>query len=189
MESRSSSSRIAKPDPDALPPDQKEVYDIIKNGPRGFVGWPILGWLKRPDFCNRAQHLGLYSRYGSSLPPRLSELAIMITERFWGGESDWWGHKPIAIKEGVSPEVLEALRQRKTPHFEKRDERVVYDLAMALFQHKRVTDVLYAEAIEVLGEDQVIDLTGLFGYYSMIAFSLLMFDVSPPPEGVGDLDT
>lgn len=183
------STRLEQLEPEKLPPDQKEAHDTILNGPRGFVGWPLQAWVRRPDFCNRAQHLGLYSRYGSSLPPRLSELAIMITERFWGGESDWWGHKPIAVKEGIEPEVLEALRQRKMPHFKKVDERIIYDLAMALFQHKRVTDVLYKEAIEVLGEEQLIDLTGLFGYYSLIAYSLLMFDVSPPPEGVGDLDT
>ena len=64
--------RIPAPDPDALDADQRAVYDAIANGPRKGVRGPLAVWLHRPLLADRAQALGRYCRYDSSLPPRTS---------------------------------------------------------------------------------------------------------------------
>ena len=69
--------RLVPPDPATLTEDQRRVYDQITNGPRGQVRGPLAIWLHRPGLAETAQSLGAYCRYGSSLEPRLSELAIL----------------------------------------------------------------------------------------------------------------
>lgn len=176
-------SRIAPPDPETLTPRQKEVYDAIASGPRGRVRGPLAVWLHRPDLADAAQRLGRYCRYDTSLPPRLSELAILATARVWNSEFEWAAHKPIALEAGISPRIVEAIRTGGVPAFEKDDEAVVYDFAVTLHSERKVSDALYARAVEVLGEETVVDLTGLLGYYTLISMTINVFEV-PLPEGV-----
>lgn len=176
-------TRIAPLDPDNLSPRQKEVHDTIASGPRGQVRGPLAIWLNRPDLADRAQALGQYCRYDSSLSPRLSELAILATARVWKSEFEWAAHKPIALKAGVSADIVEAIRLDKQPVFDKPDEAVVYEFATVLHTQRKVDDALYARAVEVLGQETVVDLTGLLGYYTLISMTINVFEV-PPPNGI-----
>jgi 4-carboxymuconolactone decarboxylase len=106
----STMTRIRELDPATMSAEQKTVYDAIVSGPRGRVRGPLAVWLHRPGLADRAQALGEYCRYGTSLEKRLSELAIIIMGRTWNAEFEWWAHKPIALKEGVSEAVVEAIR-------------------------------------------------------------------------------
>lgn len=173
-------SRVKTPDPENLTPEQKPVYDAIMAGPRGHVVGPLAVWLNRPELCNRAQDLGAYARYGTCLEPRLSELAIIVSGRFWGAEFEWYSHKKIALKAGISPEAVEAIRTNQTPKFDKDDERIVYEFALTLQTEHKVSDALYRSAIETLGQDAVIDLVGVLGYYTLIAMTIKAFEVDLP---------
>ena len=125
--------------------------------------------------------MGAFCRFGTSLEPRLSELAILVTGRVWTAQFEWSVHKPIALAAGLAPDIVEAIRTRRTPAFERRDERVVHDFAQAMHRDRKVTDELYAEAIEVLGERGVVDLVGVLGYYTLISMTITAFNV--PLEG------
>jgi 4-carboxymuconolactone decarboxylase len=72
-------SRVPDLDPEKLSPEQRKVYDAIVAGPRGRVVGPLRVWLQSPELADRAQALGAFCRFGTSLPPRLSELAILVT--------------------------------------------------------------------------------------------------------------
>jgi 4-carboxymuconolactone decarboxylase len=144
-------------------------------------------WLHRPGLANRAQALGQYCRYDSSLPPRLSELAILVMARTWMSEFEWWAHKPIALKAGVAEEVVEAIRTGQEPVFGNEDEQVIYEFLTVLHATRNVPDALYQRAMVVLGKDRVVDLVGLAGYYTLISMTINVFGVVPPDGSAPEL--
>lgn len=181
-------TRIPPLDPEHLTARQREVYDAIASGPRGGVRGPLAVWLNRPDLADHAQALGRYCRYDTSLPPRLSELAILATARVWMSEFEWAAHKPIALKVGVAPEIVEAIRTGGEPVFDQADEAIVYRFSVMLHTERKVTDEVYSRAVDVLGKDAVVDLTGLLGYYTLISMTINVFEVPPPDGQAPDLE-
>jgi len=181
--------RIADLDPAQMTPAQRGVYDAIANGPRKGVRGPLAVWLHRPELAQHAQALGRYCRYETTLPPRLSELAILTLARVWGSEYEWYAHKPIALEAGVSPEVVEAIRTHAQPVFTEPDEAAVHAFLTELHRERQVSDARYAEAVERLGEAGVIDLVGLAGYYTLISMTINVFQVAQPagvPNELGE---
>lgn len=164
-------------------PEQKQVAEEIITGPRGHLVGPLKVWVNNPKLADRAQRLGQYARFDSNLPPRLSELAILVTGRYWSAEFEWFAHKKIALHAGISPEAVQAIRDRKPPKFDKADEQAVYDFAHSLHHHKTVSDAVYKQAVDALGENAVIDLVAVCGYYTLISMTLNAFKVGIP-DGV-----
>ncbi len=173
-------SRLAALSRETMTDRQKEVHDAITSGPRGRVAGPLAIWLNRPELADRAQALGRYCRFESSLPPRLSELAILTTARFWSAEYEWAAHKPLALKAGLSESIVEAIRAHDEPEFDRQDEAVVYRFSNQLHRTRQMDDQLYTRAIDLLGADGVVDLTGILGYYTLISMTIKVFDVDPP---------
>ena len=176
-------ARIRALQPETMTAEQQAVYETIASGPRGRVHGPLAVWLNRPQLADRAQALGRYCRYETSLPPRLSELAIIILGRIWGAEFEWWSHKKIALEAGVTPAVVEAIRTHAVPTFEREDEAVVYKFVTTLHDKRNIPDDLYQKAVALLGEGGVVDLVGIAGYYTLISMTIKVFEVMPP-DGV-----
>ena len=172
--------RLSPPEPATYTPEQKRVHEAITSGPRGRVQGPLAMWLHRPELADKAQALGAYCRFGTSLPPRLSELAILTTAVIWRAEFEWYAHKPIALEAGVAPEVVDALLAGREPAFAQEDEAVVHAFARTLHTERCIPDELYERAIRVLGQDAVVDLTGVLGYYTLISMTLNVFEVALP---------
>ncbi len=107
--------RLTVPGPDHLAPDERRVWDMIASGPRGRVEGPLRIWVKSPGLAERAQALGAYCRFGTSLPPRLSELAILITGAHWKAKFEWHAHLPLALAGGLSEAVAESIRVGEQP--------------------------------------------------------------------------
>jgi 4-carboxymuconolactone decarboxylase len=181
-------TRVNHLDVSDMTPDQRNVYDAILNGPRGSVRGPLAVWLHRPELALTAQALGAYCRYNTLLPPRLSELAILIVARFWSSEYEWYAHKPIALKAGVAEATIEAIRCHSTPTFDHTDEQVVYAFVSTLQTHKHVPELLYRETVEALGQAAVIDLVGVIGYYTLISMTLNTFEINLPSENKKELE-
>ena len=174
-------TRLSAPDPATMNDHQKQVYAEIAAGPRGRVRGPLAIWLNRPGLAEHAQALGQYCRYDSSLCPRLSELAILTMAVLWQSEFEWWAHKPIALKAGVSQDTIDALMNDRHPiPFAQEDEQVVYEFVHTLVTTRRIPEWLYVKAINTLGQDNVVDLVGLAGYYTLISMTLNVFEVGLP---------
>jgi 4-carboxymuconolactone decarboxylase len=161
---------------------QRRVHDAIVAGPRGKVEGPLKVWLNSPELADRAQALGAFCRFGSILPPRLSELAILITGSHWKAGFEWHVHAPIGIAAGLDPDDVELLRQGRAPQFSKHDESVVYTFVIELLVNRRISDPAFARAHTTLGTRGVVDLVGILGYYSLISMTIVAFDV-PVPDG------
>jgi 4-carboxymuconolactone decarboxylase len=172
--------RLPELAPEQMTAEQRRVYDMIVAGPRGRVQGPLAVWLRRPELAARAQALGEYCRYGSSLPKRLSELAIMVTARHWEAEFEWYAHRQHALDAGLPEHVLEAIRTGQVPGFADAEEQAVYDIATAICRNRTLGDELYARGLEVLGEGRLIDLIGVLGYYALISMTIKAFEVMPP---------
>lgn len=175
--------RLAAPDLDNLDPEQKRVHDVIAGGPRGRVRGPLALWLHRPLLAEAAQNMGQYCRYGSSVAPRLSEIAILALVRLWNAELPWYAHKADALKAGVEPDVIEAIRLGQEPLIADAAGRAVYRFTVEVYNQRKVSDETYAAVLDAIGSDGLVDLVGIVGYYSLVAMTVNTFEL-PLPEGV-----
>lgn len=166
-----------------LSPEQAALFDAIASTPRGpgmALEGPFGVWMHSPVIGDAAQRLGEQVRYRSALPPRLSELAILVCARHWRADFEWHVHAPIAVRAGIAEAAVAAIRSGAEPEFAQEDEALVHAFAAALLGTSRVPEDLYARATAMLGERAVVDLTLLVGYYSLVALSLNAFEVEAP---------
>ena len=168
-------TRFPTLDPGHLSAEQNETLDAILSGPRA--------WLRSPALGNRLQKVGEFIRYQSSLPLRLNEFAILITARVWTSQYEWFAHHPMAIRAGLDPRIAEELAQGLRPSGMADDEAAVYEFCLQLHQDKQVDDARYERALALFGEQGVVDLIGVCGYYTVVAMTLNVARVALP-EGV-----
>ena len=173
-------SRTPTLDLDQMSTEQRRVYDAILASPRGSVPGPLQVWLSSPGLAQRAQDLGAFCRYGTSLPPRLSELAILVTACHWRAGYEWFVHAPEALKAGLDPDLIQDLLHGRAPHFRMADERAVYQFATELLDNRAVSDAAYAAAAAALSETGVVELTGILGYYGLISMTIRAFEIAVP---------
>jgi 4-carboxymuconolactone decarboxylase len=166
--------------PEQLSPEQTQVAEAILAGPRRSLGGPFQAWLRSPVLAERLQKLGEYVRFDNVLPRRLSEFAILITARHWTAQFEWYAHHPLALAAGLDPEVADAIAEDRVPAGLKADEQAVHDFATQLHRTGRVDDAAYAAALATFGEQGVIDLVALCGYYTMVAMTLNVAEVAVP---------
>jgi 4-carboxymuconolactone decarboxylase len=143
---------------------------------------PFIPLLRSPEVMNRARAMGDYLRYNSVLPPRLSEFAILLTARHWTQNYEWDAHASLAAKGGLSPEIIKAVADGRRPDRMADDEGALYHLCTELHQNQSVSDATYARATAIFGEQGVIDIVGISGYYTMLAM-VLNTARTPIPEG------
>jgi 4-carboxymuconolactone decarboxylase len=153
---------------------------IMKVSSIGLAG-PYNPLLRSPVFGQRMFDLLLYLRWNTSVPLRLNEFAILITGRLWRSQVEWFAHAPYAIKAGLSPEIVADLKTNRRPASMKPDEAVVYDFVMELSTKHQVSDETFDRAKDLLGEQQIVDLTAVTGTYVTIAMLLAMAEEGVPP--------
>ena len=161
-------------------PAQKRVHDEIIAGKRGRFGGPFQLLIRAPEICEYASKLGEHLRWGTSLPDRLSELAIITTARFWRAQYEWYAHAPLAEKAGVPAAAIEAIRTGGTPVFTADDERLVYRVCSEIFRTQRLSDQSFSEAVAAFGERGVVEIVSIIGYYTLIGNTLNVFQVGLP---------
>lgn len=167
----------------ALTPAQRRTADALVQGRRGALFGPFVPMLRSPKMLDRAQRLGEYLRYESAIPAKLRELAILVTARHFRQAYEWHVHAPAAAQAGLATESIEALAEGRRPEALQRDEAVIYDFCTELHRTHQVSDEAYAAACTLLGEQGLVDLCAVCGYYGLLA---LVMNVArtPLPEGV-----
>jgi 4-carboxymuconolactone decarboxylase len=149
---------------------------------RGTLTGPWQVMLRSPEMINRARGLSDYLRFKSSLPPRLSELVILITAREWAQQYEWNAHHPLALKGGLDPAIAKAVGEGRRPEKMAEDEAILYDFCMELHRNRSVSDATYARAVGKFGEQGVVDAVGLSGWYTLVAM-VLNTARTPLPDG------
>jgi len=175
--------RITLPSPDSLDADQRRVYDKIVSGRRGRIQGPLRAALHNAELADRWQALGELLRYNTTLTPRQSELAILVTGRACQSPFEWYAHRLEAEKIGIEPQVIEAILGQSLPAGLSADDSAVVKFATELNRCNSVSDATYADALARFGERKLVELTALVGYYTMVAMTLNAHEI-PLPEGV-----
>ena len=172
-----------------LNPEQKKWADLISAPPRNakFVNPPYRAYIYNPDLANRLLALSDYLRWNTSLPPRLSELAILITARQWTAQYEWYAHYPLALKGGLDVKIADAIAAGKRPEGMKEDETALHDLATELYRDKKVSDQVYKAALNQFGERGIMDIIGIIGYYDLVSMTLITMQAAMPDDKVKPL--
>lgn len=174
--------RISLPTPDTMTPEQLAVHQAVVSGPRGEIKGPLRAALHNAELADRWQALGALLRYRTTLTPRQSELAILVTGRHCRSTFEWFAHVPEAEKAGLEKPVIAALLARQRPQGLDATDAAVYQYAWELNESNSVGDVTHAGAVQALGERGVVELTALVGYYTMVAMTLNAHEI-PLPAG------
>ena len=161
-------------------PGQKAVVDEIVSGKRGRFGGPFELLIRAPEVCKHLSRLGEYLRWGSSLPPAMSELAICLTARIIRANYEWHAHAPLAVEAGVPAAAMETIRTGASPNFAVKEQALVYRIITELISSKRLSDATFSEAIAAFGEQGVVELGTIIGYYTAIGNALNVFEVALP---------
>jgi 4-carboxymuconolactone decarboxylase len=148
---------------------QKKATEVFAEG-RGYaIRGPFVPLLRSPEVMLRAKAMGDYLRFKSVLPPRVNEMVILITAREWTQQYEWNAHYPAALKAGLRREIADAIAQGVRPGGMAEDEEIAFDTASEILRQKRVSDATYRRAVAKFGEQGVIDLLGVVGYYNFLA--------------------
>ena len=166
----------------SMTPAQVGMVQSVMSGQRGSMQGPYNVLLRSPELGDLAQRFGAHTRFNSSVPLRLNELAILLVARFWRCEFVWWAHRRIAIENGLSPALVEAIFATRPPGDMPAEDAVVYTFCSELIETRRVGDATFAALVERFGEAGVVDLMGTMSYYTLVSMSLNV-DQYPLPEG------
>jgi 4-carboxymuconolactone decarboxylase len=166
-----------------MTPPQKKMFEGLISGERRGAGGPFNVLLRSPEMGDLAQQFGASMRFHSSMPPKLNEMAIIITARHWTSQYEWYAHRRAAQTAGLSQSIIDAIAAGKRPASMAPDEEAVYNFCTELLATKQVSDQTFTAARDRFGERGVVDLIGVSGYYQLVSM-LLNVDRYPLPEGV-----
>jgi len=144
---------------------------------------PFEPLMHSPQVMSQARSMGDYLRYKSAIGNTLSELAILVTAREWTQDYEWYVHHPIALKAGIKPEVADAIAEGRRPTGMTEDEEIVYDYTTELARTKQVSTKTFERAKAKFGAKGVVDLTGIAGYYTLLAMQLNAAQYQMPKDG------
>jgi 4-carboxymuconolactone decarboxylase len=174
-------SRIPQLSRDQLNAEGQQLYDEILAA-RGSIAGPFRIWLYSPVFARRATQLGEFLRYHTSLSPRLSELIILITAQCQESNVEWAIHEPLARKAGLDSVIIDALQANRRPVFTEAAEAAIYDFCQQLHRTPSADESTLRRLISLVGNKAAIEITGLCGYYTMVAMTLNAFGIGTNTE-------
>jgi 4-carboxymuconolactone decarboxylase len=163
---------------------QRKAAAALIAGPRKGVFGPFIPLMRSPELLDRLQRVGEYLRFGSTVPPKLNELAMLITARHVTNQFEWAVHHPNAIKLGVARATLDHIEQGHRPVGMPQDEEIVYDFCSELLSTFHVHDATYARSLAAFGERGVMDLVGTVGYFVAICMAMNVAGTPAPASDV-----
>jgi 4-carboxymuconolactone decarboxylase len=164
-----SRNRLPPIPPELLTAEQEAAVNELMASRRGAVIGPFTATLRSPELTRRLQRLGEYLRYDAALPEKLREMAILLTAAEWRQSFEWEVHAPLAARSGLGAATIAAIADRRTPQGMSSDERLVYDAFSELHRAHAVSDASYMALVARFGEQGVVDLIALIGYYTTLA--------------------
>lgn len=181
------SDRMPNLNSEQMNEEQKKAAAAFAEG-RGYqVRGPFGVMIRSPEVMLRAKAMGDYLRFKSTIPHKLNELAICITARQWAQNYEWHAHRALAEKAGLNSKITDAIAQGRRPEGLDADEQLIYDFCTELHQNKSVSDATYACALTRFGEQGIIDLTAVNGYYTFNAMIMNVARTTLPAGARVDL--
>jgi 4-carboxymuconolactone decarboxylase len=171
--------RLPELDESKLSAEQRKIYDDIKRV-RGGVRGPFAVWLRNAELGEGMLKLQDLFAARVKLDRRLVQLMILVAARFANAQYAWHIHEPHALQHGVAREIVEAIGERRTPNFDKGDERLVYDITLELNTTHTLSEATFKRGMAMFDEQRMVELVSAIGFYAMVAMTLNAFDVQVP---------
>lgn len=168
--------------PEDMSEEQRIAAQEVIDGPRKALISPFVPMLRSPELMTHAQRMGEYLRYRSALGLGISEWVILIVAQHWGQPVEWAIHYPIAIREGVTEQAIEALAVGRYPETMSEAEKIAYHFTTELLRERSISDVTWDQAVTRFNDQGVMDLIGINGYYSMLAMTMNACRTEVPVE-------
>lgn len=172
-------SRLPVPDVAELDEAQKAVYDSIL-ATRGNIDGPFLAWMHSPELASRAEKLGAFCRYQTSLELIESELLILCVAHHHNCLGEQQIHEPIARSAGLGMDIIDQIRKGSMPNLINVRQSVLFQIANQLLSSQRLTDQTYKEGVQIFGERTLVEIVAVIGYYTFVAMTLNAFEMSKP---------
>jgi len=147
---------------------RKALVEFAKGGRQPLSG-PFVPLLRSPELMLTAKSMEDYLRSRSPLPRRVGEMVVLLVSREWTQQVEWQIHAPLALQAGLPREMIEAIADGRRPDDLASEERIAYDLSLEILRNRRVSEETYRRAVQAFGEQGVVDLLALNGYYSFLA--------------------
>jgi 4-carboxymuconolactone decarboxylase len=151
---------------------QREVAAEITAGPRGEVRGPFIALIHNPELAGKLQKLGEHLRWKGKLPPRLKELAVLVTARRWTCQHEWVMHSKLGLEGGLAKETVEAIAANREPTSLSDEEKAVYRFCREVHATGRAGDQAFESVRNKFGLDGALELIALNGYYTLMAMVL-----------------
>ena len=165
-----------------MTPAQQAAADALIAGPRKAVVGPFIPLLRSPELMGRLGKVGEYLRFESVLEVRIRELVMCAVARAVSNQFEWLMHAPLAVHAGVAASTLEAIAAGKHPRGLPADELAAVELVQEVLQHHGASDATYAEALAQFGEQGLVELVSLVGYFVTVCW--VMNVARTPTQGV-----
>jgi len=167
---------------DKMSEAQRKAAAELIAGPRKGVTGPFIPLIRSPELMDRLQKVGEYLRFRSSLQQRISELIMLMISREWTQQFEWSVHVPLGRKAGLKSEVIDAIAEGRRPSGMPADEEIVYDFCEELLRTKGVSDTTYRRAVKAFGENGVVDIIGVAGYFTTVSMVMNVAHTPPAPD-------
>jgi 4-carboxymuconolactone decarboxylase len=167
---------------DEMNPQQKKMIDNLLAGPRGGAEGPFNVLLRSPEMGDLAGTFGAATRFSTSIPRKLNELAIILVGRHWTSQFEWTAHHRAALNAGLSAAICDAIAEGKRPQGMAKDEEVVYNFVTELLNTTQMSDATFNATKAMFGERGIVDLIGVMGWYTTVSM-VLNVDQYPLPDG------
>ena len=155
---------------EAMSPAQREAADALIAGPRKAVFGPFIPLLRSPQLMGRIGDVGAYLRFESALDARIRELVTCVAARHTANQFEWLMHAPLAVAAGVAQSSIDAIADGRQPRELAADEAVALDLTYEVLRQHGCCDATYAAAVDTFGEQGVVELVSLAGYFVMVCW-------------------
>jgi 4-carboxymuconolactone decarboxylase len=184
--------RVDHVDPADMTDDQRSLYEQFASGrraapdspfslvgPDGRLQGPPAVWMLSPRFGLALQHVGGAVRFGSQLPARACEIAILLVAHHQNSPFELYAHRLAGAAAGLSEADLAALFEGTLFPSASDVETAVFRTTRLVLDHGTLTDEEFRVAVGVLGEGGLFELVTIVGWYTMVAWQLAVFDVRP----------
>ena len=173
-------SRIKELSPADMTQEQLELYESTRAS-GALLGGPNIAYLRIPKFMRLNQATIGYLR-SNSLPPRLRQLAVLRTVKYWGAKFAWAFHVPASLKEGVEQDIIDDIEKGREPVSASPKDKAVLRICRELLETHRLSDEAYQAAIGMFGETGLADIVATAGCYSLTSLILNAFEIDPPAK-------
>ncbi len=177
--------RLPTVPPAQYTPEQTQASAEFEAARKGPVFGPFEPLLHSPQVMTLSRSMGDYLRFKSAIGNTMSELVILIIAREWTQDFEWWYHYPLALKAGISKDIADAIADGRHPVGMSDDEDMIYSYTTELAKNKRVSDITFDRVKARFGTKGVVDLTGIAGYYTLLAMQLNSAQYKLPKGQVG----